>query len=91
MRYLVAQLLNADKLPQPAADQASLDRIFSIIFVTLGALAILLLIIGGLRYITARGEPEKITGARNMIMYTLIGLVIAAMASTLVYFLLGQI
>lgn len=91
MDVLLAQLLKPDKLPQTRASQDSLDTIFSIIFVTLGALAILLFIIAGLRYITARGEPDKVSSAKNMMVYTLVGLIIAALASTIVYYVLGRV
>ena len=90
MHFFISQLLKADKLPQTPADQPTLNKILSIIFVTIGALAVLMMVIAGLRYIAARGEPTKMAEAKNMILYSLIGLVIAALAATFVNYVLGR-
>ncbi len=92
MQFFIAQLLNADKLPQTPADKqgATLSKIFTIVFVTIGALAVLMIVIAGLRYIAAQGEPAKMAEAKNMILYSLIGLIIAALAATFVNYVLGR-
>ena len=90
MKFYLAQL-DASKLPQPPAEQTDLDKIFSIVYVTIGAIGILIMVIAGVRYITARGEPNKMAEAKNMIVYTLTGLVIAAMAAVLVNYVLNNV
>ena len=91
MKFYLAQL-DPEKLPQlPVDEQGTLDEIISIAFVTIGALALLMMIIGGLRYIVARGEPTKMAEAKNVIVYSLIGLVIAAMAWAIVNYVLGRV
>lgn len=90
MESFIAQLINTDKLPKTNADQDTLNEIFSIVFVTIGALAVLMLVIAGLRYIAAQGDPNKMAEAKNMIIYSLIGLVIAALAAAIVNFVLGR-
>lgn len=93
MKTFIAGLLDANKLPQlpqTPADQPTLNRILSIIFVTIGALAVLMIVISGLRYIAAQGEPNKMAEAKNMIVYSLIGLVISALAATFVNYVLGR-
>jgi Na+/serine symporter len=91
MNIYISQLLNAEKLPQTDADQDTLNTIFSIVFVTIGAIAVLMIVIAGLRYIAARGEPTKMAEAKNMILYSLVGLVIAALAATFVNYVLGRV
>lgn len=49
--------------------------------------ALIFIIYGGIRYITARGNPEKIDSARKAIQDALIGLVIAIAAVAMVNFL----
>lgn len=90
MNQIIAQLINTEKLPKPQANQDTLNTVLSIVFVTIGALAVLMIVIGGVRYITSQGEPTKMAEAKNMILYALIGLVIAALAGAIVNFVLGR-
>ena len=91
MKLLIAQIIKSDKLPQTRADQDTLNTVLTIVFVTIGALAVLIMVIAGIRYITAQGEPAKMAEAKNMIIYSLIGLVIAASAWAIVNFVLGKV
>jgi hypothetical protein len=43
----------------------------------------------GFTFVTANGEPDKITKAKNQVVYGLIGVVVAAMAKGLVGFAMG--
>ena len=92
--FTFAQLLKDDKLPGGGKNNATVDTlqtILQIIFVTIGALAVLLIIIAGLGYITAQGEPTKVSQAKNALLYALIGLVLAASAELIVNFVLNRI
>lgn len=62
-------------------------NIFSIV---VGFLAVIMIIWGGLRYITSGGDSGKITTAKNTIIYALIGLVIVALAQFIVRFVLSK-
>ncbi len=84
------QLISPDKLPQTCAQQSTLNQIFSDAFVILGAIAILMIVIAGLRYIFARGDAEKVKQAKNVILYSVIGLVISASAYSIVNFVLKR-
>jgi hypothetical protein len=55
-----------------------------IILALTGMLAVLFIIIGGLRYITSGGSPEAVKSAKNTVTYAIIGLVIAVMAFAIV-------
>jgi hypothetical protein len=52
--------------------------------------AIVMVVAGGVQYITSQGEPDKAAKARNTIIAALAGLVIAVIAATAVTFLAGQ-
>jgi len=54
-----------------------------------GALALLMITVSGLRYITAAGNPEKISRAKSGIVYSLVGLAIAISAEAIVYFVVN--
>ncbi len=63
-------------------------NIFSII---IGLVAVIMLMVGGFKYITAAGESSNITSAKQTIMYAIIGLVVAALSQSIVWFVLNKI
>lgn len=65
--------------------------IINILLFLIGAIAVVMIIIGGLRYVTSGGDQGAITGAKNTILYAVIGLVIAVMAFAIVNFVLGAL
>lgn len=62
-------------------------NMFSLI---VGVAAVLMIIVGGLKYITSNGESSNITGAKNTILYAIIGLVIVGLAQIIVKFVLTK-
>jgi hypothetical protein len=67
---------------------ATVINIFSLV---VGVVAVIMIIIGGLKYITSGGDSSNITGAKNTILYAIIGLVIVALAQVIVRFVLGKV
>ena len=90
MRFLADFRLLDNPLPQAEANSDTLHRVLSTFFIIMGAVALLLIVIAGVRYIFARGEPAKVAEARSMISYSAIGLIIAALASVIVNFVIGR-
>lgn len=76
------------------ADESSfnntLRRIINIISVIVGVIAVIMIIWGGLRYITSGGDSTRVGNAKNTILYALIGLIIVALAQVIVRFVLNQ-
>lgn len=62
-------------------------NIFSII---VGIIAVIMIIVGGFKYITSGGDSGNITSAKNTIIYAVIGLVVVALAQFLVQFVLDK-
>jgi hypothetical protein len=56
-----------------------------------GALAVLFLIIGGLRYVVSNGDPKSVEGAKNTITYAIIGIVVAILAFAAVQFVIQSL
>lgn len=54
-----------------------------------GALAVIMVIFGGLRYATSAGNASAVTAAKNTILYAIVGLIIAFLAFALVNWVLG--
>ncbi len=61
-------------------------NIFSLI---VGLIAVIMIIIGGIKYITSGGDSGNVTGAKNTILYAVIGLVVVALAQLIVNFVLN--
>jgi hypothetical protein len=63
-------------------------NIFSLI---VGVVAVIMIIIGGLRYITSGGESGNVSTAKNTIIYAIVGLVVVALAQFIVHFVLAKV
>lgn len=67
-----------------------LKNIVNIFSAIVGVIAVIMIIVGGLRYITSGGDSGNVSTAKNTIIYAIVGLVIVALAQLIVHFVLGQ-
>ena len=56
-----------------------------------GALSVIMLIIGGLRYVVSGGNSTAVTAAKNTILYAIVGLIIAFLAFAAINFVINTI
>ena len=56
-----------------------------------GVVSVIMIIIGGLKYITSGGDSSNVTGAKNTILYAIIGLIIVALAQFIIRFVLTKV
>lgn len=77
-------------LPQTCANSDTLNTVMTIVFTLIGAIALLMLVISGFRYILSRGEPQKMAEISRQIIYIAIGLVLAATADIIVTFVIKR-
>lgn len=63
-------------------------NIFSLI---VGVASVVMIIIGGLRYIISGGDSGNVTAAKNTILYAIIGLVVVALSQFIVKFVLTKL
>ena len=56
-----------------------------------GIVAVLMLIIGGIKYVVSGGDSKKVTDAKNTVLYAIIGLVIAFLAYAIVNFVISAL
>jgi hypothetical protein len=68
-----------------------LTKVINIFSVLVGAIAVIMIIIGGFRYVISSGNDQAVSGAKNTIIFALVGLVIVALAQFLVHFVIGNI
>lgn len=67
---------------------ATVINIFSLI---VGVVSVIMIIVGGLKYITSGGDSGNVSGAKNTILYAIVGLVIVALAQVIVKFVLNKV
>jgi len=73
-------------LPTPGTDDNTIATVLSTLFGVLGAVAFLIIVIAGLRYMVANGDPSSTAKARNTIIYALVGLAVAVSGYAIVTF-----
>ncbi len=85
--WLGAPILGAAASEEDLPDADVIDTLENIAdwlyYILLGA-AVVFIVIGGIYYATAQGDPEKIKKAGNSILYALVGVVVASLAKGLV-------
>ena len=66
-------------------------KITNTILYIVGIVAVIMLIIGGIRYVISGGDSKKVTDAKNTVLYAIIGLVIAVFAYAIVNFVITSL
>lgn len=72
----------------PLADRIKV--VVNMLLFAIGAAAVIMIIIGGIRYVTSNGESSGISGAKNTILYAVVGLIVAILAYAIVNFVIDQ-
>lgn len=65
--------------------------VVNVLLFIIGAICVIMLIWGGIRYTTSAGNSAAVTSAKNTIMYAIIGLVIAFLAFAIVNWVLTSV
>lgn len=79
-------LFVADKCNTPV-----FQTIANVLIFLIGAIAVIMLIFGGLRYVISSGDAARVKAAKDTILYAVIGLVVAILAYAIVKFLTTNI
>ena len=74
----------------PSDFKKVISAIVDTMLYVLGAVAVIVIIIAGILYTTAGGDPALITKAKNTLLYTVVGLVVAISAYAIVKFVLDR-
>jgi hypothetical protein len=61
-----------------------LNNIFTPLWQLAAGLAVVMFIVAGILFITANGEPGKITTAKNALIWAVVGIVVAVVAFSIV-------
>ncbi|AHB42192.1 hypothetical protein RAAC3_TM7C00001G0334 [Candidatus Saccharibacteria bacterium RAAC3_TM7_1] len=64
--------------------------ITNVLLFLIGAVAVIMLIIGGIRYTISGGDSTAVTAAKNTILYSIVGIIVALLAYAIVNFVLDS-
>lgn len=64
--------------------------ISNVMLFLVGAVSVIMVVIGGLRYVISGGNSASVGAAKNTILYAIVGLVIALLAYAIVNFVIGS-
>jgi hypothetical protein len=81
-----------DDAGQTAAQRVDqmVEQIINIMSLVVGVVAVVMIIIGGFKYVTSGGDSGNVTGAKNTILYAVVGLVVVALAQVIVRFVVDR-
>jgi hypothetical protein len=84
-------LIHANHLPTTCASQNTIENILTVAFVVIGAVCLLMVVIGGFRYIRAGSNDTIVAEAKRQISHALVGLIVALSAAAIVNFVLEKL
>ena len=89
----LAQIIGPDDLdiPKNSADASALQTILSTVFLLAGGIALIFIVVGGLKYVLSAGDPSQTAKAKDTILYAVIGLIIALLAFVIVGLVSGRL
>ena len=95
MKNLLMQLADNVK-PKPVGDEnadlrGNVTGILNVAIGALGIVAVIVIIIGGVQYMTSTGDAGKVKKAKDTILYGVIGLVVVILAFAIVNFVIANV
>ena len=69
--------------------QPVIKTVVNTLLFVIGALSVVMIIVGGILYTTSSGDTGKVTKAKNTLTYAIVGLVVAFLAYAIVNWVIG--
>ena len=83
-----------DDIDASDTDESTLPAMFQTIINTalyiVGAVSVLMLIYGGIKYTTSGGNTNNVTAAKNTVLYSIVGIVVSISAYAIVQFVISR-
>jgi len=70
-------------------DESIFRIVTNVLLFLVGAISVIMLIIGGIRYVVSGGDQAQVTSAKNTILYAIVGIIVAFLAYAAVNFVSG--
>ncbi|MDB5179841.1 MAG: conserved rane protein of unknown function [Candidatus Saccharibacteria bacterium] len=68
-----------------------ITTVTNVLLFIVGGLSVIMLIVGGLRYVVSAGNSTAVTAAKNTVLYAIVGLVIAFLAYAAINFVINSL
>lgn len=97
MRYFIYQLAALIDNPKdigfdgPTSDSGIAHNILNAVYFWAGAVAVIIIIVGGFMYTTSNGDSGRMTKAKDAILGACIGLVVVILAFAITSIVLGSV
>jgi len=65
--------------------------VVNVLSVVAGAVAVIMIVVAGFRFVTSGGDSNSVSAARNTIVYAIVGLIVVALAQVIVRFVLHKL
>ena len=70
--------------------QGLFKTITNVLLFIIGAVSVIMLVIGGIRYTISGGDSNQVQGAKNTILYAIVGIIVAILAYAVVNFVISS-
>lgn len=64
--------------------------VVNVLSLIVGVAAVIMVMVGGMRYITSNGDSGQVGNAKNTILYAIVGLIVVALAQIIVRFVVKR-
>lgn len=71
--------------------EKTIQTVVNLLSIIVGVAAIIMIIVGGLKYILSSGDSGNVNSAKNTILYAVIGLVVVLLAQVIVRFVINRV
>ena len=88
IRSGVQAALGGQQPPNLFGEGAIFETVVELMLFIVGAVAVIMLIFGGFRYIISGGNAASVTAAKNTILYAIVGVIIAVLSYAIIDFVL---
>lgn len=68
-----------------------INKATNLLVMVIGVAAVIMIIVGGIQYTLSTGDPQKINTAKDLIIYAIVGMVIALVAKGIIAFVINQL
>lgn len=69
--------------PTAKADSSALQDGLGMVYFVAGIVCVIMIIIGGVRYVTSQGDSGGVQSAKNTVLYAVVGLVVILLAAAI--------
>lgn len=91
MKHAYIAQIDVSNLPKPGTGAGRFVEFANVAVSVFAAVAVLAIVVAGFRYIIAKGDPQALAQAKNMIIYALVGLSVCVMAFAIVNLVIGRV